>query len=234
VHPFLAELIGTCLLILLGDGVVAGVLLNKSKAQNAGWMVICCGWAIGVVMAIYAVGSISGAHLNPAVTLALAVSGDFSWGAVPIYITGQLTGAFLGACLVWLHYLPHWKVTENADLKLAVFCTAPAIRHTMGNFISEFLGTMVLVFGILFIGANTFTQGLNPVVIGLLILAIGLCLGGTTGWAINPARDLGPRIAHAMLPIPGKRDSDWNYAWIPIVGPLAGGVFGAGLYDILF
>jgi glycerol uptake facilitator protein len=233
-NHFLAELIGTSILVLLGDGVVAGVLLKDSKAENAGWLVICIGWAIAVTLAIYAVGGISDAHINPAVTLSLAVSGDFPWNSVPVYLGGQMAGGILGACLVWLHYLPHWKATMNADLKLAVFCTAPAIRNTTGNFISEFLGTFVLIFGLLVIGANQFTQGLNPLAVGLLILVIGLSLGGTTGWAINPARDLGPRIAHALLPIPGKRDADWGYAWIPVVGPLSGGVCGALVHALLF
>ena len=233
-NHFVAELLGTCILVLLGDGVVAGVILNKSKAENAGWIVITIGWALAVTMAIYAVGSISGAHINPAVTLALAVNGSFPWSEVPTYIGGQMAGAFLGACLVWLHYYPHWKATQSADTKLAVFCTGPAIRNTGSNFISEFIGTFVLVFGLLLIGANAFTEGLNPLVVGLLILVIGQSLGGTTGYAINPARDLAPRIAHALLPIPGKRDSDWGYAWIPVAAPLAGGVCGALLHGVLF
>ena len=233
-NHFIAELIGTSILVLLGDGVVAGVLLKKSKAENGGWIVIAVGWALAVTMAVYAVGNISGAHINPAVTLSLAANGDFPWTEVPFYIAGQFAGAFLGACLVWLYYLPHWKATENADAKLAIFCTGPAIRHTPGNFISEFLGTFVLIFGLLMIGANEFTQGLNPLVVGLLILAIGTSLGGTTGYAINPARDLGPRIAHAFLPIPGKRDSDWGYAWIPVLGPIVGGVCGALVHGVLF
>jgi glycerol uptake facilitator protein len=232
--PFIAEMIGTCLLVLLGDGVVAGVLLKKSKAENSGWIVITIGWALAVTMAIYAVGNISGAHINPAVTISLAVSGDFPWGNVPIYIAGQLIGAFIGACLVWLHYLPHWKETADPNAKLAVFCTGPGVKHTFGNFISEFLGTFVLVFGLLMIGANEFTQGLNPLVVGLLILAIGISLGGTTGYAINPARDLMPRLAHAVLPIPGKRDSDWGYAWIPILAPITGGISGAVMHGLLF
>lgn len=233
-HPFLAEGVGTCLLVLLGDGVVAGTLLKGSKSKDAGWFVICAGWAIAVALAIYAVGDISGAHINPAVTLALAANGSFAWSMVPGYMGAQLLGAFLGACLVWLHYYPHWRVTPDPNLKLAVFCTAPAIRHTPSNVISEFIGTFILVFGLLVIGANSFTQGLNPLVVGLLILAIGLCLGGTTGWAINPARDLGPRIAHAILPIAGKRDSDWSYAWIPIVAPMAGALSGVLLWNALF
>lgn len=233
-NHFIAELIGTCILVLLGNGVVAGVLLKKSKAENAGWVVITIGWALAVTMGIYAVGNISGAHLNPAVTIALAVSGDFPLSDVPLYIGGQFVGAFLGACLVYIHYLPHWKITDSADAKLGIFCTGPAIRHAPGNFISEFIGTFVLIFGLLIIGANEFTQGLNPLVVGLLILAIGSSLGGTTGYAINPARDLGPRIAHALLPIPGKRDSDWGYAWIPVLAPVLGGIAGALVHGMLF
>lgn len=201
---FLAELIGTALLILLGDGVVAGVVLRGTKNENAGWIVITFGWALAVTFAIYAVGGISGAHLNPAVTIALAATGQAEWAQAPLYISGQMTGAFLGACLVYLHYLPHWSRTEDPAGKLAIFCTGPAIRHTPGNFISEFLGTFILMFGISAIGANRFAEGLNPMVVGALVLAIGISLGGTTGYAINPARDLGPRIAHALLPIPGK------------------------------
>ncbi|MCK6690486.1 MAG: aquaporin family protein [Thermoanaerobaculia bacterium] len=231
---FLAELIGTALLILLGDGVVAGVVLRGTKNENAGWIVITFGWALAVTFAIYAVGGISGAHLNPAVTIALAATGQAEWAQAPLYISGQMTGAFLGACLVYLHYLPHWSRTEDPAGKLAIFCTGPAIRHTPGNFISEFLGTFILMFGISAIGANRFAEGLNPMVVGALVLAIGISLGGTTGYAINPARDLGPRIAHALLPIPGKGSSDWGYAWVPVVGPLVGGVAGTVVYKMLF
>jgi glycerol uptake facilitator protein len=232
--PFLGEVIGTMLLIILGDGVVAGVLLNKSKAQNSGWIVITFGWGLAVAVAAYAVGRISGAHLNPALTIGLAAVGKFPWAKVPLYILAQMLGAFLGAVLVWLYYLPHWRETEDKDLKLAVFCTGPAIRNTTANLISEILGTFVLVFAILAIGANKFTEGLNPLVVGFLIVSIGLSLGGTTGYAINPARDLGPRIAHAVLPIAGKGGSDWGYAWIPVVGPIVGGILGAVVYTSLF
>ncbi len=231
---FLAELAGTATLILLGDGVVAAVVLKYTKSENAGWQVITIGWALAVVFGVYVAGGISGAHLNPAVTLALASAGSFEWVNVPLYIAGQMAGAILGACLVYLHYLPHWKATDDPETKLAVFCTAPAIRHKTGNLISEFLGTFVLLFGLSAIGANKFAEGLNPLVIGLLILAIGNSLGGTTGYAINPARDLGPRIAHAFLPIPGKGGSDWGYAWVPIVGPIAGGICGALFYNLIF
>jgi glycerol uptake facilitator protein len=233
-NVFLAELLGTALLILLGGGVVAGVVLRNSKSENSGWIIITIGWALAVTFAVYAVGHISGAHLNPAVSLALAATGQwteqFTAQTLPLYIAGQLIGAMLGAALVFLHYLPHWSQTEDAGAKLAVFCTAPAIRHPSGNFISEFIGTFVLMFGLSALGANRFAEGLNPMVVGALVLAIGHSLGGTTGYAINPARDLGPRIAHALLPIPGKGSSDWGYAWIPVVAPILGAICGAITY----
>lgn len=231
---FWGEFIGTMLLILLGDGVVAGVVLKNSKAENGGWIVITLGWGLGVVMAIYAVGSISGAHLNPAVTLALAAEGSFDWANVPAYILAQMLGGFTGAVLVWLHYLPHWGKTEDPATKLAVFCTGPAIRSTWANLFSEILGTFVLTAGVLFIGANQFTEGLNPIVVGALVVAIGMSLGGTTGYAINPARDLAPRIAHFILPIKGKGGSDWAYSPIPIVGPIIGGILGGMFYCAAF
>jgi len=232
--PFLGEIFGTMILIIFGGGVVAGVLLKHSKAAAGGWIVITFGWGLGVAMAIYAVGQISGAHINPAVTVSLAVIGEFPWSRVPIYLLGQMIGAFLGAVIVWLHYYPHWEATEDKAAKLAVFCTDPAIRHWPSNLLSEIIGSFVLVLGILSIGANTFTDGLNPLIIGLLILAIGLSLGGTTGYAINPARDLAPRLAHWLLPIAGKGDSNWKYAWIPVVGPLIGGVAGGLFYRHVF
>ncbi len=230
---YLAEFMGTLLLVLLGDGVVAGVVLKGVKSENAGWLPVTIGWGLAVTLAIYAVGNISGAHLNPAVTIAFAVKGDFPWSDVTGYIMAQMGGAFTGAMIVWLHYLPHWRRTEDPALKLAVFCTAPAVRNNFTNMISEVIATSVLVLGLLFIGANDFTQGLNPLVVGLLIISIGLSLGGTTGFAINPARDLGPRIAHAILPISGKGSSDWRYAWIPVVGPLLGGMLGVYVYQLL-
>ena len=232
--PYFAEFFGTLLLILLGDGVVAAVVLKKTKSENAGWLTIVLGWGLAVTLAIYAVGNISGAHLNPAVTLAMAFNGNFPADQVFGYIVAQFAGAFLGSVLVWLHYLPHWKETVDADTKRAVFCTAPAIRNTISNLLSEITATALLVLAILFIGANEFTQGLNPIVIGILIVSIGLSLGGTTGFAINPARDLGPRIAHFILPIHGKGNSDWSYAWIPVVGPLVGGLLGAFIYSSIF
>jgi glycerol uptake facilitator protein len=231
---YLAEFFGTFLLILLGGGVNAAVSLKKSKSENGGWLMIAIGWGLAVMLAIYAVGNISGAHLNPAVTIALAINGSFATDLIFGYIVAQFAGAIVGATLVWVQYLPHWKETADPSAKLGVFCTAPAIRNTFANLISEIIATMVLVLALLFIGANEFTQGFKPVVVGLLIISIGLSLGGTTGFAINPARDLGPRIAHFILPIPGKGNSDWGYAWIPVVGPIAGGVLGALIYQAIF
>ncbi len=233
-NNYLAEFFGTLMLVLLGDGVVAGVILKGSKSENAGWLTIVIGWGLAVTLAIYAVGNFSGAHLNPAVTLSFAMKGDFPWSYVAGYIGAQMAGAFLGAVIVWLHYLPHWKRTEDTSAKLAVFCTAPAIRNTLTNLISEIIATAILVLGLLFIGTNEFTRGLNPIVVGLLIMAIGLSLGGPTGFAINPARDLGPRLAHAILPIHGKGSSDWSYAWIPVVGPLIGGCVGVLIFNFFF
>jgi glycerol uptake facilitator protein len=227
--PFLAEVIGTAILIILGDGVVAQVLLEKSKGQNSGWIVITTGWGLAVAMAVYAVGWISGAHINPAVTIGLAAIGQFPWAQVPGYVIAQMIGGFLGGVIVWLAYLPHWEETENADLKLAVFCTAPAIRNVAANVICEIIGTFMLLVGVLTIGHpnNNLTGGFAPLLVGFLVWGIGLSLGGPTGYAINPARDLGPRLAHFVLPIPGKRDADWGYAWVPVVAPVIGGVLGA-------
>jgi glycerol uptake facilitator protein len=232
-QAYLGEFIGTALLILLGNGVVSGVVLNKTKNQGAGWLVITIGWALAVTFSVYAVGKWSGAHLNPAVTISLAANGNFDWSLVPGYVLAQMLGAMFGALLVWLHYLPHWAATENAADKLACFCNSPAIGHTTSNCLSEFIGTFVLMFGLSAIGAHQFADGLNPLVVGALILAIGNSLGGTTGYAINPARDLGPRIAHALLPIAGKGDSGWSYAWIPVVMPILGGIAGTFVYNLL-
>ena len=243
----LAEAIGTMLLVLLGDGVVANVVLNRTKGQNGGWIVITVGWGVAVAMAVYAVGRISGAHLNPAVTVGLAAIGSFPWADVPGYILAQMVGAFAGAVLVWLSYLPHWRVTADPASKLAVFATGPAVRSPGANFVTEVIGTAVLLFGILAIAANAqtlsrpgdvdlsfvFSRGLQPLLVGVLVLGIGLSLGGPTGYAINPARDLGPRLAHALLPIPGKGTSDWEYSWVPVAGPLVGGVLGAGAYFVM-
>ena len=237
--PYLAELVGTALLVLFGDGVVANVVLAKSKGNNGGWIVITTGWALAVVMGVYAVGTVSGGHLNPAVTLGLAAIGKFDAAQVPGYIAAQMAGAFCGAALVWLAYLPHWKETTDTGAKLGVFCTAPAIRHTGSNLLCEIIGTAVLVFGALAIPSKVnlsepgWATGFGPILVGLLVFAIGLSLGGPTGYAINPARDLGPRIAHAILPIAGKGGSDWSYAWIPIVAPIAGGVTAGVLFNAL-
>ena len=246
-QTLLAEAIGTMLLVLLGDGVVANVVLNRTKGQSSGWIVITAGWGVAVATAVYVVGRISGAHLNPAVTIGLAVIGSFPWAQVPGYIVAQMVGAFAGAVLVWLMYLPHWQATPDPGMKLAVFSTGPAIRHTAGNFIGEVIGTAVLLFGILAIAANAqtlskpgdvdlsfvFSRGLMPLQVGVLVLGIGLSLGGPTGYAINPARDLAPRLAHAVLPIPNKGTSDWEYSWIPVVGPIVGGILGAGAYFLI-
>lgn len=233
--PFLAEFIGTALLILLGDGVVANVLLKGTKGENAGWIVITFGWGMAVFAAVFCVASFSGAHINPAVTLGLAIAGKFAWASVPSYLVAQFLGGAVGALLTWLHYRPHFLNTEDGDLKLGVFCTAPEIRSGGANFLSEVIGTFVLVFGVLYIAAPDVGLGaLDALPVGLLVLAIGLCLGGTTGYAINPARDLSPRIMHALLPLgKGKRDSDWEYAWVPVLGPFAGGALAALAYRIL-
>ena len=235
---FIAETIGTMLLILLGDGVVANVLLGKTKGNNSGWIVITTAWAMAVFVGAYAAAAMgSGAHLNPAVTLGLAVAGKTPWSEVPVYWAGEFIGAFLGAVLVWLHYYPHWAATSDPGLKLAVFSTGPAIRSTVLNLISEIIGTFVLVFGILAIKGVTMDAGSNAVpmsmgslgfiTVAFLVWVIGLALGGTTGYAINPARDLSPRIAHAILPIPGKGSSDWAYSWIPVIGPFVGAAIAA-------
>lgn len=232
--PFLGEFLGTMVLIILGDGVVAGALLVRSKAENAGWIAITAGWAFAVIAGIFtatATGS-ADAHLNPAVTLAGAI-GTGDWHKVAIYIPAQMLGAFLGATIVWLHYLPHWRETESQDLKLACFCTGPAIRDARGNWLSEIIATFVLIFVINAIvskavgSPNAIPAGVAPYLIGMLVWGVGLSLGGTTGYAINPARDLGPRLAHAILPIAGKGGSDWGYALIPVAGPLIGAALAA-------
>lgn len=249
-NPFLAEFIGTFILVLLGDGVVANVVLKKSKGNDSGWIVVTAGWGLAVAFAVYASGRVSGAHINPAVTIALASIGDFSWTQVPGYIAAQIAGAIFGALFVWLAYLPHWSVTEDQVGKLAIFATVPAIRKPVANMLTELIGTSMLVFGVLVLGSvsrdalaldanvnqglvTAFSHFTGPCLVGLLVLSIGLSLGGPTGYAINPARDLGPRITHAILPIPGKGGSDWGYAWVPIVGPILGGFLGAFLFKIL-
>src|SRR5688572_9144360 len=239
--PFVAEIVGTMLLIVLGDGVVANVLLSRSKGQNSGWIVITMGWGLAVALSVYSVGTVSGGHLNPAVTLALASIGQFQWASVPAYILGQMVGAFLGAVVVWLAYFPHWEATEDKAAKLGVFCTIPAIRKPGFNVITEAIGTFVLVFGVLAIPSvknllpnSGFSTSLGPLLVGCLVLGIGLSLGGPTGYAINPARDLAPRLAHLILPIAGKGGSDFGYAWVPIVGPIIGGILGALCYKALW
>ena len=231
---FWGELIGTMILIVFGGGVVAGGNLKKAFSNGGGWIVVTLAWGLAVTMGVFAVGSFSGAHLNPAVTIAFAITGDFAWNQVPSYILAQMIGAFLGACIVYLHYLPHWAATNDPGAKLSVFSTSPAIPHTFGNILSELIGTFMLILGLLFIGANNFTEGLNPMAVGLLIAVIGMSLGGTTGYAINPARDLGPRIAHFFLPIAGKGSSNWGYAWIPVLGPIMGGSLAAVFYTYFF
>ncbi|MEX0326245.1 MAG: MIP/aquaporin family protein [Puniceicoccaceae bacterium] len=252
---YLAEFVGTLILILLGNGAVANVVLKKSKGQGGGWIVITAGWGFAVAMAVYSVGRISGAHINPAVTIGLASVGEFEWALVPGYVISQTAGAFTGAVLVYLTYLPHWAITEDQGLKLATFSTGPAVRNPIANLITEIIGTVMLVFGVLSLVSisagmsapegtdvaalslhETMVAGLSafitPMLVGILVFSIGLSLGGPTGYAINPARDLGPRLAHAVLPIAGKGSSDWSYAWIPIVGPIVGGVLGATLFKL--
>lgn len=232
--PFMGELIGTLVLILLGNGVVAGTLLKKSKAQNSGWVAITLGWGLAVTFAIYIVDNISGAHLNPAVTIAFACIGLFPWSEVPSYIGAQLMGAFLGSIFVWLQYFPHWKETKNQEIILSVFSTSPAITSWPSNLLSEIIGTAVFVFSILAMSHNKVTDGLLPIIIGALIVSIGLSLGGTTGFALNPARDFGPRLAHQILPICNKGSSDWGYAWIPIIGSTIGGIIGAICFQLIY
>lgn len=231
----LGEVIGTAILILLGNGVVANVVLTGTKGHGSGWIVITWGWGMAVFVAVFTVAAFSGAHLNPAVTIALAMVDKFEWSGVPGYIAAQFLGAFIGASLVWLFYRPHFALTDDEDLKLACFCTAPAVRNSISNLASEIVGTFLLVFAVLFLAVSVFGLGaLDALPVGLLVLAIGLSLGGTTGYAINPARDLGPRIIHAVLPMPGgKRDSDWGYSWIPVVGPLIGAVLAGAVYLVL-
>lgn len=233
--PFIGEFIGTALLIILGDGVVANVVLNKTKGNNSGWIVITFGWAMAVFVGVYTSTQLGGSgHLNPAVTLAVAWFADFDWNNVPSYIAAQFAGAIIGAIIVWLSYKQHFDETENGDAKLAVFCTAPAIRNTAYNLITEIIGTFILVLGASLMSKPEIKIGtLEALPVALLILAIGLSLGGPTGYAINPARDLGPRIAHFILPIPNKRNSDWGYAWIPVAGPMIGGLLAAYVFKLL-
>jgi glycerol uptake facilitator protein len=239
--PFLAEIVGTMLLVVFGDGVVANVVLARTKGNGSGWIVITAGWACAVTIAVYAVNAFSGAHLNPAVTLALAAIGKFEWSRVPAYLLAQLIGGFLGGIVVWLAYLPHWALTEDKGLKLAAFSTGPAVRQPLANLLSEAIGTGALVLGLLvvltpknLVPNSGFEAALAPLLVGLIVWAIGLSLGGSTGYAINPARDLGPRLAHSILPIAGKGGSDWGYAWVPVIGPILGGLLGALLYKVVW
>lgn len=238
---YLAEFIGTFILILLGNGVVANVVLKQTKGENGGWILITAGWGMAVFIAVFTIGPISGAHINPAVTIGLAISGLFPWSQVLPFIIAQVLGAMAGAYLVYLFYYEHFQITDNPDAKKACFCTAPNIRNYRNNFLSEMVGTFVLIFAVLFVNLPSVEiEGIDNVKVGLgslealpvalVVFAIGMSLGGTTGYAINPARDLGPRIIHALIPMRGKRDSDWSYAWIPIAGPIAGAILAAMLY----
>ncbi|MEJ7587740.1 MAG: MIP/aquaporin family protein [Ferruginibacter sp.] len=231
--PFFSELTGTALMMILGNGVVANVVLDKTKGNSSGWIVITFGWAIAVFVGVNA-ATTSKSHLNPAVTIAFAALGKFSWGAVPIYIAAQLLGAMIGSLLVWVMYRRHFNETNNPALKLAAFCTAPAMRNTADNLLSEVIGTFVLILGVLFLTApKNSLGGLDALPVALLVLGVGLSLGGTTGYAINPVRDLGPRIMHAILPVKGKGGSDWSYSWIPIVGPVIGCLLAALCFSLV-
>ena len=233
--PFLGEFAGTALLIIMGCGVVANVLLTNSKGQNSGWIVITFGWAMAVFLGVYASTKLGGSgHLNPAITIALTAFGDFDASLLQPYIIAQFAGAITGATIAWLAYKQHFDVTSDADLKMAVFCNSPAIRNVGYNLITEIIGTFILTFGALTMSKPAASMGtLDALPVGLLVLGIGLSLGGPTGYAINPARDLGPRIAHFFLPIPGKRDSDWSYSWIPVIGPIAGALLAAYSFSLI-
>lgn len=233
-NPILSECIGTAILIILGNGVVANVVLSKTKAQNSGWIVIVFGWAMAVFVAVYVSAAGSGAHLNPAVSIALAVAGKFEWAKTPLYIVAQMLGAMIGQIMVWLSYRDHYDATTDSGLIQATFCTSPAINKPLNNFISEFIGTFIFILGVLYIAAPASSLGaLDALPVALLVLAIGLSLGGTTGYAINPARDLGPRMIHAILPLIHKGESGWQYSWIPVLGPITGAVVGALLFNSL-
>lgn len=231
---FFGELIGTMLMVFFGDSVVASCVLKKTKNNDSGWMVITTAWALGVAIAAFIFGPLTGAHFNPALTLGLAVIGKFAWADVPMYITAQLIGGILAGVLVYINFKNHFEVTDDPDGKLAIFCTGPAIRDYKFNFINEFFATLILVFSILGVANTEMAPGISTIVVFMIIWLIGLSLGGLTGYAINPARDLGPRIAHAFLPIPGKGSSDWAYAWVPVVGPILGGICGALAFAAIF
>lgn len=232
--PFVSEFIGTTLLLILGNGVVANVILTKTKGNNGGLMAITSGWAIAVFVGVYATASVSGGHLNPAVTIALASIGKFEWALVPTYVAAQMLGAMLGSSIVWLAYRQHFDETADANTKLGVFCTSPSIKSTIDNALSELIGTFVFILAILFITKSQTSLGaLDALPVALLVMGIGLSLGGPTGYAINPARDLGPRIMHALLPIKNKGGSDWGYSWIPVLAPIVGAVLAALLWQQL-
>jgi len=234
VNVFFAEFFGTAMIIVFGGGVVSNVLLDKTKGNNSGWIVITFGWAAGVFTGVLISAPISGAHLNPAITLALVLANKFSLSLLPLYVCAQLLGAMFGAFLVWLAYKKHFDATKNADLKLAVFCTSPNIRSYWYNIITEIIGTYVLALAVLYMAQPEVGLGsLNALPVAIVVLGLGLSLGGPTGYAINPARDLGPRLMHFFLPIPFKRDSDWKYAWVPVLGPLVGASLAAGMF-VLF
>jgi len=232
--PFISEFIGTAILIILGNGVVANVVLNKTKGNQGGWIVITFGWAIAVFVAVYIAAKGSGAHLNPAVSLALAIVGKMEWSQIPTYVTAQISGAMMGQLFVWMAYRNHYAVTENKDFILATFSTSPAIPNSFSNFMSEMIGTLILTIGVLFIVSPSSSLGsLDALPVALLVLGIGLSLGGATGYAINPARDLGPRIVHQLLPLKYKGTSEWQYSWIPIAGPLTGSVLGSLIFKLI-
>ena len=233
-NAFLGELTGTAMLIILGDGVVANVVLQKTKGNNGGLIAITMGWAIAVFAGVFCSAAASGAHLNPAITIAFAIAGKFSWSLVPVYILAQFAGAFIGAVLVWVTYRQHFDATDNAEDQLAVFCTGPAIRNNLQNLVSEIIGTFVLVLGVFMIASPSSSLGaLNALPVALLVLGIGLSLGGPTGYAINPARDLAPRLAYTLLPIKNKGTANWGYSWIPVVGPIMGGLLAAFVFSIV-
>lgn len=233
--PFLGEFIGTTLLIIMGDGVVANVVLSKTKGNNSGWIVITFGWAMAVFLGVYASNKLGGSgHLNPAVTIAMTAFSDFDPSLLPTYLAAQFAGGIFGGIIVWLAYKQHFDITEDKDGILAVFCNAPAIRSTLYNLITEIIGTFILVFGAMAMSKPSSTLGtLDALPVGLLVLGIGLSLGGPTGYAINPARDLGPRIAHFILPIKNKRNSDWSYSWIPVIGPIIGGLLAVYFFNLM-
>ena len=233
-NPYLAEFIGTAILLAFGNGVVANVLLKETNGNNGGWLVITFGWSMAVFLGVFSVSKISGAHLNPAVSIALALTGKFPWADVPLYILAQVAGAFSGAVIAWLCYKDHFKATENEAVKLAVFDTGPAIRNPISNLLTESIATGIFLLLVLLIISPTNSLGsLDALPVALLVLGIGLCLGGSTGYAINPARDLGPRFAHFLLPIGKKGHSDWSYSWIPILGPVIGSFLAAAVYTLM-